>query len=367
MITKLELKNFQKHDKLELNFDKGINLIKGESGSGKSVVVRALRWIFFNDISSNAIRKQGSKKTVVTVTFDSGPQIERIKSSSINAYIIREGEKETRFDAVGKTIPEEVLEILRTRLISIDGLDLNLNIDGQFDSPFLIGKEFSATFRAKLFNLLTGNDLQDKIFKDLNKDAIGINRKKKTEEEEIESLTSKKANIKKDLLSKEQDYAVRSKAFKSIVKKYDRYITYVELSEQLTKNKEEQASTRDLLNKLEVIDTKRLTEISKLIDRYETLNRLSKRLFKAQTQINATKDDISKISLINVDFGGLNAKIQRLQTLEDLYIKLMNNTENRLNTKTELKDIKINIETLNKEYDAKIKELNLCDHCPLRS
>jgi len=48
MIKKLILKNFQIHKKLVLEFDEKITVIKGSNDSGKSSIIRAIYWIFYN-------------------------------------------------------------------------------------------------------------------------------------------------------------------------------------------------------------------------------------------------------------------------------------------------------------------------------
>ena len=44
MLKKLILKNFQSHSDSELEFDKGINVICGNSDSGKSSIIRSFIW-----------------------------------------------------------------------------------------------------------------------------------------------------------------------------------------------------------------------------------------------------------------------------------------------------------------------------------
>ena len=43
----IEIVNFQSHANTKLNFDEGVNVIIGPSDSGKTAVIRAMKWIFF--------------------------------------------------------------------------------------------------------------------------------------------------------------------------------------------------------------------------------------------------------------------------------------------------------------------------------
>ena len=48
MIKSLHIQNFQSHKKTTLKFHKGINVVIGQSDSGKSAIIRALNWTINN-------------------------------------------------------------------------------------------------------------------------------------------------------------------------------------------------------------------------------------------------------------------------------------------------------------------------------
>ena len=103
--------NFQKHEHLEINFVDGVNVLYGASDIGKSCIRRAIEWIVQNE-NIDGVRRTNSKKTSVSITLDNDIEVERIRSQSINRYIIRKGKDEQIFDAVGKSIPNEVKELM---------------------------------------------------------------------------------------------------------------------------------------------------------------------------------------------------------------------------------------------------------------
>jgi len=45
MINSLTIQNFQSHKNTTLEFDNGINIIIGQSDSGKTAIIRALNWV----------------------------------------------------------------------------------------------------------------------------------------------------------------------------------------------------------------------------------------------------------------------------------------------------------------------------------
>jgi len=58
MIKYLQIQNFQSHKDSLLEFDPGVNVIVGSSDSGKTAVIRALRWLVWNRPSGDAFRRR---------------------------------------------------------------------------------------------------------------------------------------------------------------------------------------------------------------------------------------------------------------------------------------------------------------------
>ncbi len=70
MIKQLRLKNYILIDELSANFDKGLNVITGETGAGKSILLNAIDLVFSNRVSKEVI-KTGCDKAVIEVTLES--------------------------------------------------------------------------------------------------------------------------------------------------------------------------------------------------------------------------------------------------------------------------------------------------------
>ena len=71
MLRYLRVRNFALIDRLELHFENGFNLLSGETGAGKSLIVDALGLLAGSKASSEAIRTGESRATVEAV-FDTG-------------------------------------------------------------------------------------------------------------------------------------------------------------------------------------------------------------------------------------------------------------------------------------------------------
>jgi len=69
MLKNLHVENFALIDKLEINFEPGLNIITGETGAGKSILIDALGSAIGDKIPADALRK-GATKAITECLFD---------------------------------------------------------------------------------------------------------------------------------------------------------------------------------------------------------------------------------------------------------------------------------------------------------
>ncbi len=69
MLKSLQISNYALIDKLEIEFDKGLTIITGETGAGKSIILGALSLLTGQRADSNVVR-DNSRKCVVEAIFD---------------------------------------------------------------------------------------------------------------------------------------------------------------------------------------------------------------------------------------------------------------------------------------------------------
>ncbi len=69
MLTSLAIRDFAIIDELELAFEPGLNVMTGETGAGKTIIVEALKLVLGGRASSELIRS-GSERASVTAVFD---------------------------------------------------------------------------------------------------------------------------------------------------------------------------------------------------------------------------------------------------------------------------------------------------------
>src|SRR5690554_2445365 len=68
MLEELRIQNFAIIDQLELTFSSGFNVITGETGAGKSIIVDAVELLLGGKADSSLVRA-GADKAVVEGTF----------------------------------------------------------------------------------------------------------------------------------------------------------------------------------------------------------------------------------------------------------------------------------------------------------
>lgn len=75
MIKQIKLKNYILIDDLTVDFDKGLNVITGETGSGKSILINAIDIAFSNRVSKEVIKTGEDKASIELLIESDKPQI----------------------------------------------------------------------------------------------------------------------------------------------------------------------------------------------------------------------------------------------------------------------------------------------------
>ena len=118
MLDRLELKNFVLIDSLEIELSPGLNILSGETGAGKSIVVDALSLLRGNRLKSSVI-KEGCDSTLIQAIFKDG--------KSASRRILTTGRSTARLD--GELV--KISELAQT-------IGPKINIFGQHSSQSLL-------------------------------------------------------------------------------------------------------------------------------------------------------------------------------------------------------------------------------------
>lgn len=130
MLISLQIENFALIDQLELNFGTGLNVLTGETGAGKSIILDAIDAALGGKVTSRVIRT-GTNRAVVEATFQLNPslaawlaeqEIELIDDDSLvcmRELSTSQGSLRSRSRVNGVLVNRQVMAQLRARLVEI--------------------------------------------------------------------------------------------------------------------------------------------------------------------------------------------------------------------------------------------------------
>ncbi|NET58953.1 MAG: DNA repair protein RecN [Symploca sp. SIO2E6] len=130
MIISLRIQNFALIDKLELEFDSGLNVLTGETGAGKSIILDAIDIALGGKVSHRLIRT-GTQRTLVEATFRadaaliawlSEQEIDLLDETDLvcsREIAMPQGSLRSRARVNGVLVNRKLMEGLRERLVEI--------------------------------------------------------------------------------------------------------------------------------------------------------------------------------------------------------------------------------------------------------
>lgn len=145
MLSSLKIENVAVIEKAEIVFDSGLNILTGETGAGKSIVIDSINAVLGDRVSREIVR-HGAEKAVVTAVFTDVEKQVRDKLSEMGiesddgvVIITRTISSDSRSNCKinGNTVTVSMLRTIGSDLITICG---------QHDSQHLLQKERHAFF-----------------------------------------------------------------------------------------------------------------------------------------------------------------------------------------------------------------------------
>ncbi|SDX15322.1 AAA domain-containing protein [Marininema mesophilum] len=184
----LLIENFQSHERTEVDFSSGLNVFVGPSDSGKSAILRALRWLLYNQPKGKDYIRVGKERCRVTLTLMDGTKICRERSASINRYTInRPGEEEMVFEGFGGQVPLEVMEAHGMHPLKLDtDWHMPAQFGTQLEAPFLLSE--TGGVKAKSIGRISGAHLIDIALQGTVKDMRSLSSEMKHDLEESNRL-----------------------------------------------------------------------------------------------------------------------------------------------------------------------------------
>jgi exonuclease SbcC len=193
-ITKIVMENFQSHAYTELDFKDGFNILVGESGQGKTSVLRAINWVYENKPSGKGVIRRGSDYAKVIIYLSNGYIITRYaeaKKGGKNGYEIVDPDTGAIEFHNTKILPEVQKLLGFSQLVIDKDLQFNLNFMKQGTGWFLIGDNYPAPQKAKILGSIYGVQYADSVIREFDQEERKVNDTIKKSNEELQKIDEK--------------------------------------------------------------------------------------------------------------------------------------------------------------------------------
>lgn len=233
MLIQLNIKNFALIEEITINFNEGFNILSGETGAGKSIMIDAIDFVLGGKFSKSLIRT-GEDRTYVEALFTiEGSKIKDVLEELDIEYddvliITRESHQSGKnlIKINGKSLITSQLRKVRSKLLDIHGQHQNqellqrsshiLYLDGFIDNEIIKPLDTYAEFREELIsirediNRISGNQDREKLLDYLKFQIEDIEKAKlkENEEENLKEEYNVLANAEKINLSLATSYGI---------------------------------------------------------------------------------------------------------------------------------------------------------------
>ncbi|MDU1912455.1 AAA family ATPase [Fusobacterium sp.] len=201
-INRIHLENYRIHDKLDVEFDSGINLLLGENGKGKSSILEAIGYALFDSElrggNQREAIKYGKKSAKIEIEFTGIDGEDYIVTRKIPGSTSIYKKDNPELQLIGK----------EDRIRELCGIKGDLK--GIYDNVIVAKQnEFISSFkekdneREKIFNKVFNTDIYKKIYEGYSRDAVNRYEKdieiEKNSMENIAEIMEDPADIKEKL------------------------------------------------------------------------------------------------------------------------------------------------------------------------
>lgn len=356
---KIEIKNYQRIEDIEINLSPGINLITGNSNNGKSSTIRAVRDFIFNKYSNDKIR-HGEKKLEVN--------IDSVKSSRMKAATTFDIDGQL-MEKVGRNALQEVYDIFKIGELDVNGVNIKPNFWFQMDKPFLFDKT-----PGQKHDLIIGskNDKYLKALKSIKSNQLYLSKTQKSSIEDSINLI-KKQNLdtqiainnlegidelfqKMEIFEKEKEKFELIKNSIDDLKKTKASVIGIRtklktISELITCYEEHKVEFGSLDKNLEVIEA--LEEFSK---ERQNLKRITTSLSEIKELLDSSTNLNSNSCLYSKDNELLNTLEIAINDFYKIEKDILSIKERKNSIDEEIKDKELKVEDIK-------KELKYCPTC----
>lgn len=349
MIDKISIKAFRSHLITELILCKGVNVIIGLPGSGKTNIIRCIEWILKNRPIGFRFHSDMTSETDTSARIDFSEKtwIQIIKNKKQGQYFTSIDKDPLK--AIGQDVPSSVRDIANMG---------ELNIQRQLDKHFLICSTPPEV--AKTFNRITRLEKIDKSVSLLTTDINSQNKNIKSLIEEAQELQAKIDSIGslKEMEIECRDIADDESGLKENDKKIEKVSIIVSAIESVSDALDKYENLPDALKAFGIIDQlfiekkaydEEIEELEDIVD--DLICRLEK--LKATESIEQA---LSDYELLLKQLSGYEAHKKEISDIEDDIYECEK-------SKASMEGFKKDLDNKVAEYKAFLKTISICPFC----
>ena len=375
IIKKVQLENYRSHSNITVEFTKGVNLILGKNGRGKTSILEAISTVMFNtkDRSGKETGKSyikfGEKSSKVDIDFIANDGREyNLKTE----FFKTKPKKQTLKDIIGSEYDGDIQEKLEELCGIKKGFEETYeNIVIAKQNEFINIFKDSGTTREKTFNKIFNTQIYKEMYDSFLKEAIDKYKSEKEnldskinylkenmeDKEQITNFLKEEKDIEKNLQDNFKNINVVSKNLENEIKGYE--TTEIELNNLVKNIKDEENKIKKYLNILKenIIEAKQAKKSKIIVKETEKSYLEYLDIENRLKDLRENLDNLLEEQKLNIQYQN-NIKILKLNN-ENLKTDIINleeniskNSEKKENLESEISELKIKEENL----DLKLKK-----------
>lgn len=366
MIEQIHLKGFQSHVNTVINLQNGLNVITGPSDAGKTSIIRAIRWVAFNEPQGEAFVNESVGEAEVKLLLQNGSIITKHRKSGRTSYIVQANENDEGSIFEKAEVPLEVTRLLGIEKHNFGDFETALNFSFQLDAPFLISETASAG--AKVLGKLAGTESVDLAIKGVSRDTHAARNMRSQAEKDMERIIGNLFEYE-HIDDAKQSLETAELIMEQVESDFERLNNLNDYNHQHQTVTDKLNTLFTKLDKLAHVPTleEDLKDIERAQQRYDQLLQLYSDAGRLQDRISSLDQDLTNykdISLAADLVNSITSDIDRLSnvnTLHQSYQKYSNDVRESDSVLEKTKNLDEIVKTLNDVTD------NTNKHSTLRS
>lgn len=311
MLSKITIQNFALIDSLHISLNNGLQVITGETGAGKSIILGALRLVLGERADVKAISNPENKSVVETefridkqhISFFEENDLDFEENTIIRREILPSGKSRAFINDVPVTL--DVLKELSPKLI---------DIHSQFETSNL----FSEDYQFKIIDGLSENKLLISAYQQDFNSYQKLNKTLQELENQLEN-SNKEADYQNFLLSELEEIDLESIDLKELKNQVSIGENAGNIIENLNyisgRFYQEEIGVLDGLNDIK-------NKIQKIAENSPHFEELSKRLDEAHLELKDIHNQIeNELEKVEIDPESLAAMTSLLNKINTLFLK----------------------------------------------